>query len=87
MVAVHGLNGDAKKTWTHKKSGHCWLEDSLAGDFPGARVITFGYNSTIAFSNSKMNLEDFARDLLNRLQALRKPNVRTLISAIGATCL
>jgi hypothetical protein len=34
--------------------------------------MSFGYNSAVAFSGSKMTIRDFARDLLNRLVAARR---------------
>lgn len=70
VVAVHGLQGDAFKTWEHE-NGSLWLRDFLAKDLPFARVMTFGYDSTVAFSKSVAQIEDKALDLLNRLGAER----------------
>ena len=66
VVAVHGLQGDAYKTWKHS-NGTLWLRDLLPDDVPSARIMTFGYDSTVAFSNSVVRIEDKALDLLNRL--------------------
>jgi hypothetical protein len=33
--------------------------------------MTFGYDSGLAFSKSKAGIENFARDLLNKLRAVR----------------
>ncbi|CAK7206831.1 hypothetical protein SEUCBS139899_009637 [Sporothrix eucalyptigena] len=71
LVAVHGLNGTAKKTWKDPASRKFWLEDFLPVSFPKARIMTYGYDSGLAFSSSKAGLESFARDLLNRLRMLR----------------
>lgn len=71
IVAVHGLGGNARSTWTEPDSGKFWLEDLLPDAFPKARVITFGYDSGLAFSRSKAGIENSARDLLNRLRILR----------------
>jgi len=38
---------------------------------PAARIMTFGYDSSLAFSKSRAGIESFARDLLNRLRLLR----------------
>lgn len=70
VVAVHGLQGDAFKTWENGQ-GTLWLRDLLAIDIPSARIMTFGYDSTVAFSNSVARIEDKALDLLNRLGGQR----------------
>lgn len=45
LVAVHGLNGDAFETWTHKESKVMWLRDLLPEELPNVRIMTYGYNS------------------------------------------
>ena len=64
VVAVHGLQGDAYKTWEHD-NGSLWLRDFLPADVPSARIMTFGYDSTVAFGNSVARLKDKALELLN----------------------
>jgi hypothetical protein len=71
IVAVHGLNGDAYNTWTHKQSQKLWLRDFLPTDVPGARIYSFGYPSEVAFSADTGKLEDWARALLEGLKAAR----------------
>jgi triacylglycerol esterase/lipase EstA (alpha/beta hydrolase family) len=70
VVAVHGLQGDSYQTWTHE-NGTMWLESILANKIPYARIMTFGYNSTIAFSSSAAKLEDKSIELINRLSMKR----------------
>lgn len=72
VVAVHGLQGDAYKTWEHD-NGSLWLRDFLPADIPHARIMTFGYDSTVAFSKSVARIEDKALELLNHLSAKRSP--------------
>ncbi|CAJ2500091.1 Uu.00g029440.m01.CDS01 [Anthostomella pinea] len=51
IVAVHGLNGDARKTFTDQNSGTFWLgdEEMLPRDLRGrCRVLTYGYPSSVA---------------------------------------
>ncbi|KFZ03150.1 hypothetical protein V502_11189 [Pseudogymnoascus sp. VKM F-4520 (FW-2644)] len=69
IVAVHGLNGAADKTWTHE-NGNLWLKD-LAKDFPGARVFTYGYASEIYFTLGMGNIATFSLSLLNDLKRER----------------
>lgn len=49
IVAVHGLNGDAHRTWTSEKTNVSWLSDAelLPRLLPNARVLTFGYNANV----------------------------------------
>jgi hypothetical protein len=70
VVAVHGLQGDSYQTWTHE-NGTMWLESILPDKIPQARIMTFGYNSTIAFSSSEAKLEDKSIELINRLTMKR----------------
>ena len=70
IVAVHGLQGDAFKTWEHE-NGSNWLRDFLPGDVPSAHIMTFGYESTVVFSNSVAKIEDKSLELLNSLSAKR----------------
>lgn len=67
LVAVHGLNGDPIKTWTHPKTGACWLKDFFPQDVPGARIFTFGYNADACFGNTTADILVYAKDLLSSL--------------------
>ncbi|GAW10773.1 hypothetical protein ANO14919_001080 [Xylariales sp. No.14919] len=71
IVAVHGLNGKARDTWKHQESGMLWLEDFLPEVIPQARIMTFGYNSSLLLSHSKGRIEEFARQLLDKLWEMR----------------
>ncbi|KAJ5996037.1 hypothetical protein N7499_007647 [Penicillium canescens] len=74
IVFVHGLTGNRETTWTHKK-GTCWPQDLLVGDFPAARIMTFGYDvdvaglSTISSSN---RLYDHGQSLAYALVSQRE---------------
>ena len=67
IVAVHGLCGDPFETWTEEISGKLWLRDFLPSQVPNTRIISYGYDSSVAFSKSEIKLADVAVDLLNRL--------------------
>ncbi|KAF4969332.1 hypothetical protein FSARC_3407 [Fusarium sarcochroum] len=71
LIALHGLSGDAFKTWTDKDN-HLWLRDSLPEHIPNARIMTFGYDSALKNSTSRMTVLDFAQDLLIRLTIERQ---------------
>lgn len=71
IIAVHGLNGDAYRTWTHE-NGVLWLRDLLPGLLPGCRVFTYGYPSQVAFSTSFARVQDYARQLLSSLRDVQE---------------
>ncbi|KAK4189455.1 hypothetical protein QBC35DRAFT_141477 [Podospora australis] len=68
IIAVHGLNGHAFRTWTEPKTGTFWLKDLLPTDIPGAKIMTFGYNASLVFGNTIASLEDHALMLLNDIR-------------------
>lgn len=75
IVAVHGLNGDAIRTWTETRSKKLWLQDFLPASIEGGtRVMSFRYNAAAAFGNTTATVRDYASDLLGSLVA-RRANV------------
>ena len=72
IVAVHGLRGDAKRTWTDSKSKKIWLQDFLPIDIDRPRVMSFDYNAAAAFGNTTAVILDHARSLLGSLIACRE---------------
>ena len=71
IVAVHGLGGDALRTWTDPKSKKLWLHDFLPADIEGTRIMSFRYNADAAFGNTTATISDCASDLLGSLAARR----------------
>lgn len=77
IIAVCGLGGHAFGSFKEKDGNHMWLRDSLPRDmtleknsYPMARVMTYGYGSSVARSESMQNLEDIAISLYNTLLPL-----------------
>ncbi|KAF2100840.1 hypothetical protein NA57DRAFT_65198 [Rhizodiscina lignyota] len=60
IVAVHGLTGEALKTWTSKKNDVCWLHhpDFLPRYITNARVLVWGYNASISSFKGRMPSSD-----------------------------
>ncbi|PNP78173.1 hypothetical protein FNYG_08490 [Fusarium nygamai] len=81
IVAVHGLNGDAFSTWTHKPTGILWLRDLLPSYLPGCRVYTYGYPSKI-FSQSSERVQEYALNLLISLRDIREDSENAKRSVI-----
>lgn len=75
IVAVHGLGGHYEKTWTPNSETpqqQNWLKDLLPSRVPNARVMSFGYNSAVAFSKSVGDISTFAEQLLNKVIQKRR---------------
>ena len=70
VVAVHGLQGHYRKTWT--EGGKTWLQDFLPHALPAARIMSFGYNSTVIATKSIAGIDEFARQLLEGLEQKRR---------------
>ncbi|KAN0070627.1 hypothetical protein V8E54_011496 [Elaphomyces granulatus] len=77
LVAVHGLDGDAKQTWTHRETNALWLQDFLPQDVQNTRVMTFGYNASAAFGSTTATIIDHAKDLLTCLVDKREEEDET----------
>jgi hypothetical protein len=65
IIAVHGLQGDAYETWAD--GSKIWLRDFLPSQVPSARIMSYGYDSIVAFSKSISGIDEFAADLLARV--------------------
>lgn len=73
VVAIHGLNGHYQKTWTETTSPRMvnWLQDLLPEQLPNARIMSYSYNSAVAFSKANIGIKTFAEQLLEDLMAWR----------------
>ena len=72
LVAIHGLNGDAFATWTHRKTGNLWLRDMIPSMLPATRVLTYGYNAKFFNFTSTQDLYSISSKLLSELADVRK---------------
>ncbi|KAI3540539.1 hypothetical protein CSPX01_08201 [Colletotrichum filicis] len=86
VVAIPGLGGHAFGSFKERGGSHMWLRDSLPFHLREAkdktqiaRVITWGYNSTLADSKSIQKIEDLAKKLRNSLLPLAGPPTRPII--------
>lgn len=81
IIFVHGLNpkgseNHAKETWTHSgDASHTmtfWPQALLPESIPSARILLFGYNSSILAHASITPVHGHANTLLNRLYNKRR---------------
>jgi len=49
-----------------------WLRDVLPEDVPQCRILTYGYDSILRNSISNSSITDFARQLLDAVNAARQ---------------
>ncbi|RMZ79078.1 hypothetical protein DV737_g3580, partial [Chaetothyriales sp. CBS 132003] len=77
VIAISGLGGHAFGSFKEKNGEHMWLRDALPyhiigeGDCrPIARVMVYGYESSLPQSNSFQNLEDLGTAFHSSLQGL-----------------
>ncbi|KAJ3918020.1 Alpha/Beta hydrolase protein, partial [Lentinula edodes] len=78
IVALHGLNGHAFRSWEYYDSKtrerFMWLRDRLPEQIPAARVITYGYNANVYSDVSMGRMRTFAETFLERLRYIRERN-------------
>jgi hypothetical protein len=71
IVAIHGLNGHFRKTWTDPRTKFDWLRDAIPKAIPGARIMTYSYNSAVQFSKCTSGVPEFADQFLEHLSLKR----------------
>lgn len=58
-----------------------WLRDFLPEYVPNARILTYGYDSTLFKNNSTASIREFSR---NFLEALSSARAETEVSWLGS---
>ena len=74
IVFVHGLGGHSRKTWTTPRSNTYWPRDFLPAGIPSARILTYGYDSSIASFATRISVSAVAESLLESLAEQRAPS-------------
>ncbi|KAK3988894.1 hypothetical protein QBC44DRAFT_397114 [Cladorrhinum sp. PSN332] len=82
IVLIHGVNGDPVKTWECKNEAKdedknlgdtvLWPQHFLPRRFPGARVLTYGYNGDMYHNDSISGIRDLAKSLLSCIDIKRQ---------------
>lgn len=71
IVAVTGLAGHAIGSWKSPGESDVWIRDYLPDSKVNARVLTYGYDTTLVRSRSKSSIHDLAMGLLEALKSSR----------------
>ena len=69
IIALTGLAGHAFGSWA--ASPHMWLRDFLPIDLPRARILLYGYDSSLAGSQSRNILADLSSNFVVKLRTMR----------------
>ncbi|KAH8746855.1 hypothetical protein F5882DRAFT_370912, partial [Hyaloscypha sp. PMI_1271] len=75
IIFVHGLIEDREKTWTAKNAAAPWPKFLLPLKVPNARILTFGYDASVADWKdimSRNRIENHSTNLLNNVATFRK---------------
>ncbi len=70
LVAIPGLIEEPLQTWTHPKTGHLWLRDSLPYKLISARIFTFNYPSYLLLTDDEANIKIYVEKLLSDLKTV-----------------
>jgi hypothetical protein len=73
IVFVHGLGGDAYRTWAATDSSTFWPRSILPKDIPGVRILTVDYQPQVAYLESDL-VARHAKSLLETLAEQRRVN-------------
>ena len=71
FVFIHGLDGDRTRTWTSEKMSEIWPQALLPRDFPHARILSWGYQSSLFQANSRDSITQRSLGLLRDLRSVR----------------
>ena len=72
MVVVPGLGSHALGSWKSRDGHDVWIRDFLPADVPNIRVLLYGYDTTMARSESKQSIVDLSKMLLESVKVIRR---------------
>ncbi|KAI8168729.1 hypothetical protein K4K49_012692 [Colletotrichum sp. SAR 10_70] len=85
IVFVHGLNGHREETWTAPGETEPWPKTLLPKEITDARVLTFGYDASVADWKGvvgQSRIANHASNLLNALANFRDKDDTALVSSL-----
>ena len=74
FIAVSGLSSHPFGSWKERGGTFMWLRDSLAANPKGARVLLYGYDTTLVRSESFQDIDDISSKFALAVKQLRAPH-------------
>jgi len=71
IIAVPGLGSHAIDAFKSEGGDNVWLRDFLPNDIPAARVLVYGYDTTITKGDANNSITDLAMAFLDSIRAFR----------------
>ena len=85
VVAVHGLHGHPRLSWTSaasEQTSRMWLQDLLPKHMPNARIMTYGYNSDIDGENALLSAKGLDYAAAKLLEGLAEKRLDRQVNAM-----
>ncbi|KAL7901866.1 ankyrin repeat protein [Trichoderma sp. SZMC 28014] len=83
VIAISGLGGHAFGSFKERHGSFMWLRDALPIDYPGARILIYGYETRLIQSRSFQNLTDLGKALQIDMKGIREFSQSRPIVFIG----
>jgi hypothetical protein len=87
IITVPGLGSHAIGAFKAKDGNNVWLRDFLPEDIPTARVLIYGYDTTITKGDTKHSITHLAIAFLDSVKAFRAATEVTLYNRSAQTLL
>ncbi|KAK6605703.1 ankyrin domain protein [Botrytis cinerea] len=71
IIFIPGLGSHPIGSFKAKYKDYVWIRDSLPKDIPSARVLVYGYDTSILDGNAKHSIPDLAKEFLSSINAFR----------------
>jgi hypothetical protein len=72
IIAVTGLGGHALGSFRSSDGKYVWLRDDLPRSLPKARILTYGYDTTLRASRNKQSIRGLAKVFLDTVASFRR---------------
>lgn len=79
LIAISGLNGHAYGSFKQRGGSFMWLRDALPKDLSCARILIYGYDTSLVNSESFQNISDVGKRLRKAILDVRRRDNRRLI--------